>query len=253
MDGLSGIDFTNAASDQGLKASAGLAFPRVIDQICGLAWENLGWREVNQIAHAYYYFSVQFRENLEAACRLRPDDEKLKGLREGECDTANLSPWPGVAAPGERLNHDEFVRRLLVMGGIEMTGPVAILGTAYAQKARELDDATRAISIASYEDGGLSRVFSAMLRAADWRGAVAGGLRHFLEQHILFDSDDEGGHGSLSRHLRPDDRILPLWLGFKELLLAAVPALSPHPAFFSNLAVRGEPALQAGAVAIAKA
>jgi hypothetical protein len=251
MDGLSDIVLPAPAADDG--ASAAAAFPRVIDEICSLDWEGVGWPEVDEIAHAYYYFSIQFRENLEAACRLYPHDEKLKALREGECGTDNLSPWPGVAAPGERLNHDEFMRRLLVVGAVEPSGKVALLGRSYVETARSLDDATRASSIASYEDGGLTRVFSAMLRASDWRGAVAGGFRHFLEQHILFDSDDGGGHGSLSRHLRPDDRIVPLWVGFKELLLAAVPTLvRPSPAMMRNSVARSEAGSRTGAAAAAK-
>lgn len=252
MDGLSGIAFAHTA-DNGLAVPAAVAFPRVIDEICHLEWEGLGWREMNEIAHAYYYFSIQFRENLEAACRLYPRDEKLKALREGECDTDNLSPWPGVAERGERLNHDEFIRRLLVIDAAETTGRVAILGGAYVEEARTLDEATRAISIASYEDGGLSRVFSAMLRAPDWRGVLASGFRHFLEKHILFDGDDEGGHDSLSRHLQPDDRILPLWLGFKDLLLAAVPTLSSPPSTLPSVAARGEAASRKAAATVAKA
>ena len=238
MNGLSDIAFPAATSNDGHGDRTAFTFPRIIDQICCLDWDNISADAVDRVAHAYYYFSIQFRENLEAACRLYPDDEKLKELRKGECDTDNLSPWPGVAAPGERLNHDEFVRRLLVLDAFEPKGPVAVLGGAYVEKARGLDEATRACSIASYEDGGLSRVFSAMLRAPDWHGALAKGFRHFLEQHILFDSDDGGGHGSLSRHLQPDDRILPLWLGLKDLLLAAVPALSRPPRTCTGIVAR---------------
>lgn len=252
MDGLSDIAFPAARPDDDLGELAAVKFPCVIDEICRFDWESVGPREVSAVAHAYYYFSIQFRENLQAACRLYPHDAKLKELDDGECDTDNLSPWPGIAASGERLNHDEFMRRLLVAGGVEQTGPVAALGGDYVEQARALDDATRAASIASYEDGGLTRVFSAMLRAPDWRGALAGGFRHFLEQHILFDSDDGGGHGSLSRHLRPDDRILPLWLGFRDLLLAAVPTLSRPLATFDDVAAHHAASSQAGITAIAK-
>ena len=91
---------------------------------------------------------------------------------------------------------------------------------------RAIDDHARACSIASYEDGGLSRVFSAMLRAQHWHGEGQRAFRHFLEQHILFDTDDDAGHGSLSRHLVPDDSILPLWSAFAALLVLAVPRLA---------------------------
>src|SRR6185437_8568577 len=82
-------------------------FEKVIDAICDLPWEKLSEDELLRGAMAYYYFSVQFRENLEAACRLYPEDAKLKDLRLGECNTSNLSPWEGVAAEGEAMNHDE--------------------------------------------------------------------------------------------------------------------------------------------------
>ena len=94
-------------------------FPAVIDEICRMRWETLTGDEVMQVAKAYYYFSIQFRENLEIACVRCPDDEKLAELYAGECDTDNLSPWPGVAAPGERMNHDEFMRRLLTFHRVD--------------------------------------------------------------------------------------------------------------------------------------
>ncbi|MGD0429609.1 MAG: hypothetical protein ABSA58_00835, partial [Acetobacteraceae bacterium] len=50
-------------------------------------------------------------------------------------------------------------------------------------------------------------------------------FRHFLSEHIRFDSDPDEGHGALSRHLRPDDRILPLWTAFARLLVDFVPTL----------------------------
>jgi hypothetical protein len=180
-----------------------------------------------RIAKAYYYFSIQFRENLEIACDLFPDDPLLQKLREGECATANLSPWPGIAEAGEKLDHDEFMRRVLVQHPVGGDTGLTTLGETYLALTRNLPDETRAASIASYEDGGLSSVFTAMLRAPDWQGDPASGFRFFLRKHIEFDTDDDNGHGSLSRHLVVDDRILPLWLAFRDLLVAAVPALEP--------------------------
>jgi hypothetical protein len=95
----------------------------------------------------------------------------------------------------------------------------------YLQRVREVDPKARAISIASYEDGGLERVFNAFLQAKRWDSALLRAFRHFLVRHIEFDSDVEQGHGSLSRHLTPDDRILPLWAAFQDLLVESVPAL----------------------------
>ena len=50
---------------------------------------------------------------------------ELQELNRGERDTDNLSPSPGVAAPGERMDHDEFMRRTLELTPIEehRTGP----------------------------------------------------------------------------------------------------------------------------------
>lgn len=199
------------------------AFQTVIDDICDLPWATLDSGEVLLLAKAYYYFSVQFRENLEIACRLYPHDPKLMELHEGECATDNLSPFPGVSAEGEKMDHDEFMRRLLALEGADGTDYVSRVGETYLKRVRGLDDNARAASIVSYEDGGLSRVFHAMLCAPEWHGSGAQAFRFFLEEHIRFDSDDDGGHGALSRHLPVNDAILPLWVAFRELLVAALP------------------------------
>jgi hypothetical protein len=201
-------------------------FHSVIDGICRMAWDEIDSDEIMRVAKAYYYFSIQFRENLEIARALHPEDPKLAELWEGECDTDNLSPWPGVAAAGERMNHDEFMRRLLCFHPTDRDGKLIEAGLAYLEKMRQIDDGARASSIASYEDGGLSRVFGAMLRAPHWYGRGQRAFRFFLEEHIRFDSDDGAGHGTLSRHLPVDDRILPLWTAFRDLLTTAVPKLA---------------------------
>jgi hypothetical protein len=211
------------------RENAAFGYEAVIDDICAMPWDRLTTDEVLQVAKVYYYFSIQFRENLEIACRRRRGDPKLAALRLGECDTDNLSPWPKIATAGEKLNHDEFMRRLLALQPIRDGEFLEALGTSYLNRVRAIDDHARACSIASYEDGGLSRVFSAMLRAQHWYGPGQRAFRFFLEQHILFDSDD-GGHGSLSRHLSPDDSILPLWSAFAEMLALAVPRLAQDTA-----------------------
>lgn len=205
-------------------------FHSVIESICRMAWEDLNSDEVMRIATAYYFFSVQFRENLEVACDRHPDDPKLAELREGECETDNLSPWPGIAAAGERMNHDEFMRRVLELHPAGRDRRLIEAGLAYLRKTRDVDPAARAASIASYEDGGLSSVFGAMLRAPQWFGPGQRAFRFFLEEHIRFDTDDGAGHGQLSRHIPVDDRILPLWTAFRDLLVVAVPRLATVPA-----------------------
>jgi hypothetical protein len=224
MDGMTVLAFRPLAA-----TGARFVFDSVIDSICRMAWHELDSNEVMCVAKAYYYFSIQFRENLEIARALYPGDPKLAELWEGECDTDNLSPWPGVAAPGERMNHDEFMRRLLAFHPADCDGKLIEAGLVYLEKTRQIDDGARASSIASYEDGGLSRVFAAMLRVPHWYGKGQRAFRFFLEEHIRFDGDDGddgAGHGELSRHLPVDDRILPLWTAFRDLLTIAVPKLA---------------------------
>ena len=89
---------------------------------------------------------------------------------------------------------------------------------------RSVDDVTRTLSLASYEDGGLERVFRAILRAEDWDDPLLQAFRHFLVGHIMLDSDPDHGHGSLCRHLQPTDEILGVWLAFRDSLIAAAPS-----------------------------
>ena len=202
-----------------------MRYLEAIDSICDLRWESLGYRDLVAVSRAYYYFSVQFRENLLLAQQARPLDMQLSQLVAGECNTDNLSPFPGVATPGERMNHDDFMARLLKLSTFPHDPRVDALGHLYLQRVRCMDDVIRIMSIASYEDGGLERVFTAILDAPEWHGPSLLAFRHFLLEHIRFDSDPEGGHGALSRHIEVDDRVLPLWQSFYDLLTEAVPAL----------------------------
>jgi len=213
---------TNAA----VKPTA-FAYPAVIDEICGLKWTKLSSADLTNVAWAYYYFSVQFREKLEIARRLYPNDENLLELDQGERNTANLSPWPGVAAAGEAMNHDEFMRRTLLLSPVEDSRRTALdaHGKAYLTATRAIDDQASALSIASYEDGGLEAVFGAILTAPTWDTPLLAAFKHFLAEHIRFDSDPDAGHGALCRHLPPDDRVLPLWTAFRTLLVSSAPAL----------------------------
>jgi hypothetical protein len=207
------------------------SYQDIIDDICGLPWEQLRGQEILQVAHAYYYFSVQFRENLEIARQLYPSDPNLQQLHREECDTDNLSPWPHVARPGEKLNHDEFMRRLLALQPIDGFGRVTAEGAKYLAFTRRFDAVSRALSIVSYEDGGLSRIFGAILRAPDWTGQGQQAFRHFLEKHLVFDSDPTEGHGALCRHFTPDNRVTPLWQAFKNILVVSAPTLLAEGGF----------------------
>lgn len=205
------------------------AYEEAIVDICELNWLSINEDEAISVAWAYYFFSVQFRENLQIARILHPDDEKLQELEREECDTDNLSPWPNVAQTGEKMDHDEFMRRVLALSPIPEAKRrrFKLSGDRYLRMVREMDATTRALSIASYEDGGLERVFRAMLTSPASQNPLLRGFRHFLSEHIRFDSDPTQGHGAMIRHLRPDDCILPLWISFKDLLVEFVPSLSP--------------------------
>ena len=199
----------------------------VIDDICGLDWAGLTRDEVINTAWTYYYFSVQFCQNVGIARALFPDDERLEELDAGERDTDNLSPCPGVVAAGERVDHDEFMRRTLALEPLDPAREKRLraIGEAYLAKVRATGDLTRALSLSTYEDGGLERTFRAILEAKHWDGPLLQAFRHFLEGHIKLDSDPDHGHGSLCRHITPSGEVYDLWAAFKESLVAGAPGL----------------------------
>jgi hypothetical protein len=203
------------------------AWVETVRSICNLNWKGLDAEDLTQVAWAYYHFSVQFRENLEIARALYPDDRSLEELDRGERDTDNLSPWPGIAVAGERMHHDEFMRRALGLAAIDADRRrrLETLGEHYLASVRAVDRASRALSIATYEDGGLEAVFRSFLTAPAWDTPLLQAFRHFLTEHIRFDSDAELGHGALCRHLKPDDRVVSLWMAFRQSLVEAAPAL----------------------------
>ena len=203
-------------------------YKHVVEEISNLNWEALNEAELSAVARAYYYFSIQFRENLQIACTLYPNDPQLDELLREECDTANLSPWPGVSADNEKLDHDEFMRRVLQLSAIdpETSCAVDVAGHQYLSRTRNVADRTRATSITTYEDGGLESVFTAMRRAKNWDTPLLQGFQHFLVKHIEFDSAVDGGHGSRIRHLAPDDSVSCLWIEFRDLLSTSVPRLA---------------------------
>jgi hypothetical protein len=208
-----------------------LGYNSIVEEIVSLNWVSLSEAELSILARAYYYFSVQFRENLLIACQLYPDDLQLAKLLREECDTENLSPWPGVAAENEKLDHDEFMRRVLELSVVDSTVQCMVdaAGRRYLSKTRSINRSVRAMSIATYEDGGLERVFRAILLARNWETPLLRGFRHFLIRHIGFDNSPEGGHGSLVRHIAPDKRVRSLWVEFRALLFASLPQLAARP------------------------
>lgn len=214
------VTLTSGASDR-------FGYENVLEDICNLNWNALTPDDLISVAWVYYYFSVQFRECLETARRLYPNDELLLELDRGERNTDNLSPWPGIAAAGEKLNHDEFMRRTLGLAAIPEGRRCSLerIGENYLRETRRVDPNIQVLALASYEDGGLEKIFQAILTATRWSGPLLQAFRHFLTEHIRFDSDPNQGHGALCRHLAPDDRILPLWIAFKQMLIEAAPRL----------------------------
>lgn len=208
------------------------AYKEVIGDICNLNWSELSRDDLIDVAWAYYYFSAHFRECMEIALALFPDDERLQELDRGERNTDNLSPYPGVAAPGEKMDHEEYMRRTLTLEPIQEARRrrLKALGKAYLASTRTVDDMTRVLSLSSYEDGGLEAVFKSIVKARRWDGPLLGAFKHFLDGHIQLDSDPEAGHGALCRHLRADDRILSLWKAFYKIFVEAAPALKASTA-----------------------
>jgi len=204
------------------------SFKKIIDDICDLNWSALSAEELTNVAWAYYYFSVQFCENVGIAREMFPDDPRIAELDAGERNTDNLSPYPGVVAPGEKIDHDNFMRRTLTLTPIDdvRRRRLEAIGAAYLDKVHAADAMTRARSLVTYEDGGLERVFRAICAAQIWDTELLGAFRHFLIGHIALDSNPETGHGSLCRHLTPTREVYDLWIAFKDALIASAPGLT---------------------------
>jgi hypothetical protein len=196
----------------------------IVDEICALKWDSLPKDSLTSVAWAYYFFSIQFRENLLLARSLYPTDAKLADLEREECNTTNLSPWPQIAADGERVDHDEFMRRALSLTAIDQRRQRNLrdYGHTYLRSIHRLPKRLRALSIASYEGGGLERVFRAMLSAPEWDGPLLGAFRHFLSRHLELD----GEHCTLVDHIGGRAGTAPLWQAFLDLLIRCVPALN---------------------------
>jgi hypothetical protein len=116
-------------------------YQRVIDEIRNFNWRGLKREELMIACRAYYYFSRQFVDAVHIACDLYPSDENLISLREGECDTDNLSPYPGIAEKGEKMNHDEFMRRVVESASLDQTARERVdnLGREYLAEVSRRD------------------------------------------------------------------------------------------------------------------
>jgi hypothetical protein len=210
-------------------ADAGNGHQAVVDEICGLDWRHLSSAELTNVAWAYYFFSKQFCQSVDIARVLFPDDAALEALDAGERNTDNLSPYDGVVGPGEKVDHDEFMRRTLMLTPIEpeRRRRLEIIGQSYFDTVYACDAYTRATSLATYEDGGLESVFTAVLQAPHWDTDLLKAFRHFLVGHVALDSDPDHGHGALCRHIAPTKEVVTLWRAFRDSLIASAPGLVP--------------------------
>ena len=79
------------------------------------------------------------------------------------------------------MNHDEFMRRTLELAKIPETGRIVLsdIGNKYLKTVRAIDPKVRALALATYEDGGLEKVFRAILTAPNWNGAASTGIQAF--------------------------------------------------------------------------
>ena len=59
------------------------------------------------------------------------------------------------------MNHDEFMRRTLELAKIPEIGRIVLsdIGHKYLKTVRAIDPKVRALALATYEDGGMERVF----------------------------------------------------------------------------------------------
>jgi hypothetical protein len=51
-----------------------LGYEAAVSEVCSLEWVALDRFQLTAVAWAYYFFSIQFRENLEVLHRKYPDD-----------------------------------------------------------------------------------------------------------------------------------------------------------------------------------
>ena len=125
--------------------------------------------------------------------------------------------------------------RLLTLQPMGDVAAIERAGAVYLAKSRAMTITSWPRASPAMKMAACRPSFGAMLRAPSWTGAGQRAFRHFLEKHIEFDSDEDAGHGALSRHIPVDDSILPLWVAFEDILRCAVPAFAHHAAAAETL------------------
>ena len=156
-------------------------YEQVIDEICNLNWTKLTEEDIIRVAWAYYHFSVQFRECLEIARKMYPDDERLLQLDHGERNTDNLSPWPGVATSGEKMNHDEFMRRTLELAKIPEIGRIVLsdIGKKYLKAVRAIDPKIQSVGSCHLRRRRAGKSFSGNPNSTELERSASTGIQAF--------------------------------------------------------------------------
>ena len=156
-------------------------YEQAIDEICNLNWTKLTEEDIIRVAWAYYHFSVQFRECLEIARKMYPDDERLLQLDHGERNTDNLSPWPGVAATGEKMNYDEFMRRTLELAKIPEIGRIVLsdIGKKYLKAVRAIDPKIQSVGSCHLRRRRAGKSFSGNPNSTELERTASTGIQAF--------------------------------------------------------------------------
>ncbi len=205
--------------------------PLAVCEIAAMNWVALSPDERVDVAWTTYFFSVQCRESLNAALQVHPDHEGLKHYAQAVCQTTNLSPWTGVASPGEAMHHDEFLRRVLTREPVcqERRARLQRLGAAYLVTTRGLNAPVKAMGVLSYLTGGLDAVYRTIQSTAQGEGELMRGFRYFLTEHVRLVHASQAELPSASSAGSNDgDSAGLMWTAFRDLLLQTVPSLSPQ-------------------------
>ena len=100
------------------------------------------------------------------------------------------------------MNHNEFMRRALTL-----LPRAASRASAFEGVGQRYLAATRSQPVSA--------------RIAGPANAVLLAFRHFMQEYVRFDCGSETSHGALCRHIKVDDRVLPLWGSFRDQFVEA--------------------------------
>ena len=125
------------------------AYQRVIDEICNLNWANLErWRMLSGLCGLTTISQCNFGSVSKLRAKCIPKMNDCCNLIDGERNTDNLSPWPGVGC-GWRKNESRRVRcagRLNSQKSRRSDGSVlSDIGNKYLKSVRAIDPKNQSI------------------------------------------------------------------------------------------------------------